>query len=131
MFHNFFLMTVYSYHVTYTFQSKSTLYSCLNVKELLARSWCKIWSLSDCNWTRTHNHLVHKWTFSHLVHKQTLNHLVVVGSSPVVLTYANAQNVSLIAVQFYHVLVLMSWNMKYFNFAIVSIPDKTIGLAFA
>ena len=26
------------YHVTYAFQSESTLYSCLNVKELLARS---------------------------------------------------------------------------------------------
>ena len=25
-----------------------------------------IWSLSDCNGTRTHNHLVHKWTFNHL-----------------------------------------------------------------
>ena len=32
------LMTVYSYHVTYAFQSESTLYSCLNVKELLARN---------------------------------------------------------------------------------------------
>ena len=30
--------TVCSYHVTYVFQSESTLYSCLNVKELLARS---------------------------------------------------------------------------------------------
>ena len=32
------LHTVCSYHVTYAFQSKSTLYSCLNVKELLARN---------------------------------------------------------------------------------------------
>ena len=31
-------LTVCSCHVTYTFQSESTLYSCLNVKELLARS---------------------------------------------------------------------------------------------
>ena len=31
-------MTVCFYHVTYAFQSESTLYSCLNVKELLARS---------------------------------------------------------------------------------------------
>ena len=31
-------MTVCFYHVTYTFQSESTLYSCLNLKELLARS---------------------------------------------------------------------------------------------
>ena len=59
-------LTIYSCHVTYAFQSKSTLYSCLNVKELLARSRCKIWSLSDCNWTRTHNHLVHKRTLNHL-----------------------------------------------------------------
>ena len=58
--------TVCSYHITYTFQSESTLYSYLNVKELLAWSRCKIWSLGDCNWT---------WTQNHLVHKQTLNHL--------------------------------------------------------
>ena len=31
-------MTVCSCHATYVFQSESTLYSCLNVKELLARS---------------------------------------------------------------------------------------------
>ena len=31
-------MTVCSYHVTYAIQSETTLYSCLNVKELLARS---------------------------------------------------------------------------------------------
>ena len=30
-------LTVCSYHVTYVFQSESTLYSCLNVKEFLAR----------------------------------------------------------------------------------------------
>ena len=30
------LLTVYSYHVTYAFQSESTLHSYLNVKELLA-----------------------------------------------------------------------------------------------
>ena len=47
-------MTVCFYHVTYAFQSESTLYSCLNVKELLARSRREIWNLSDCNWTRTH-----------------------------------------------------------------------------
>ena len=32
------LLTVCSYHVTYAFQTESTLHSCLNVKELLARS---------------------------------------------------------------------------------------------
>ena len=31
-------ITVCSYHVTYAFQSESALYSCLNVKELLARN---------------------------------------------------------------------------------------------
>ena len=31
-------MALCIYHVTYAFQSESTLYSCLNVKELLARS---------------------------------------------------------------------------------------------
>ena len=34
------------------FQSDSTLYNCLNVKELY------MWSLSDSNGIRTHNHLV-------------------------------------------------------------------------
>ena len=57
-------LTVCSYHVTYPFQSKSSLYSGLNVKERLAWSRRKIWSLSDCNWTRTHNDLVRTWTLS-------------------------------------------------------------------
>ena len=50
----------------YLLQSKSTLYSCLNVKELLAKNRRGIWSLSDCNWTRTHNHLSRKRTRNHL-----------------------------------------------------------------
>ena len=33
--------TVCSCHVTYAFESESTLYSCLNVKELVARSRCE------------------------------------------------------------------------------------------
>ena len=32
------VLTVCSCHVTYAFQSESTLYSCLNVKELLVQS---------------------------------------------------------------------------------------------
>ena len=48
-------MNVCSCHVTYTFQSESTLYICLNVRELL-----------DCNWTRTQNHLVRKRALNHL-----------------------------------------------------------------
>ena len=45
---------------------ESTLYSCMNVKVLLARNRCHIWSLSDSNWTRTHNHLVRKRTLNDL-----------------------------------------------------------------
>ena len=59
-------MTAWSYHVTYAFQSESTLYSCLNLKELLARNRGEIWSLSDCNGTRTHNPLVRNQTLNHL-----------------------------------------------------------------
>ena len=59
-------LIVCSYHVTCAFQSESTLYNYLNVKELLARSRREIWGLSDCNWTRTHIHLVHKWALNHL-----------------------------------------------------------------
>ena len=59
-------VTVCCYYVTYAFQSESTLYSCLNVKELLARNRRKIWSVSDCSGTRTHNHLARKRTLNHL-----------------------------------------------------------------
>ena len=52
--------------VTYAFQSESTLYSYLNVKELLAWSKSKMWRLRDWNWTRTNNHLVHKRTLKDL-----------------------------------------------------------------
>ena len=40
------------------FRVNTALYSCLGDKELLARSRREIWSLSDCDWTRTQNHLV-------------------------------------------------------------------------
>ena len=59
-------VTVCSYHVTYAFQSEFTLHICLNVNKFLAQSRREIWSLSGCNWTRTHNHLVHKQTLNHL-----------------------------------------------------------------
>ena len=49
-------LAVAFYYVTYAFQSESTLYSCLNVKELLSRSRCDIWGLSDSNEIRKHNH---------------------------------------------------------------------------
>ena len=51
-------LTVCYYHVKYLFQSESTLYSCLNVKELLAQNRCDIWSLGDSGNIQTHNHLV-------------------------------------------------------------------------
>ena len=57
-------------YVAYVFQSESTLYSCLNVKELLAWKKRDIWSLGDSNAVQTHNHLVRKWTPYHLT-KQT------------------------------------------------------------
>ena len=60
------ILTVHFFHVTYAFQSESTLYSCLNVKELLAQNRRNISSFRDCNRTRTHNHLVRKQTLNHL-----------------------------------------------------------------
>ena len=42
-----------TYILMYAFQSESTLYSCLNVKELLARNRRDSCSLSGCNGTRT------------------------------------------------------------------------------
>ena len=51
-----YILTICSCHVTYAFQSESTLYSCLNGKKLLAQS----------NWTRTQNHLVPKRTLNQL-----------------------------------------------------------------
>ena len=59
-------MTVFYYHVKYAFQSESTLYNCLNFKEILARNRSHIWSLSNSNRIRTHNLLVHKQTLSHV-----------------------------------------------------------------
>ena len=59
-------LTVCSYDVTYAFQNECTFYSYLNVKELLAGNRRGIWSLNDCNWTRTHNHIVGKRTLNHL-----------------------------------------------------------------
>ena len=62
-------LTACFYHAKCTFHTESTLYNCLNVKEFIPRNRCHIWSLCDCNRTRTHNHLDRKRTlkpFSHL-----------------------------------------------------------------
>ena len=60
------IVAVCYYHVTYAFKSESTLYSWLNVKELIAWNRRKIWSLSDSNGIQTQNHLVRKRTLNHL-----------------------------------------------------------------
>ena len=57
---------VFYYLVMYVFQCEFTFYSCLNVKGLLARNRCNIWSLSDSNRIRTHSHSVCKWRLNHL-----------------------------------------------------------------
>ena len=68
-------LTVYFYHVMYAWihVSESTLYSCLNVKELLAQNRHAIWSLSDCNRIQIHNQLVCKRTLNHLAKLVWLN----------------------------------------------------------
>ena len=73
-------LTVCSCHVMYVFESESTFYSCLNVKELLARSRRKILSLSDCNWTWTQNHLVRERTLNHLAKLVNFCNLHIWGS---------------------------------------------------
>ena len=60
---NRFLQSVCYYHVTYEFQSESTLYS---VPECQGIPCSKQAPLSDSNEIRTHNHLVRKRTLNHL-----------------------------------------------------------------
>ena len=43
------VLAVCYYHVTHAFQSESTFYNCLNVKETLAQNRRNIWSLSNSN----------------------------------------------------------------------------------
>ena len=66
------LLTVCYYHVMYAFQSESTLYSSLNVKELLARYRRDIWSLNDSIGIQTHKHLVRKRLLKHLAKPASL-----------------------------------------------------------
>ena len=70
-------LTVRSYHVTYTFQSESTGYSCLNVKEILDQNRCEIRILRDGNWTQTYNQLARKQTLNHLAKLAKWLHRVV------------------------------------------------------
>ena len=59
-------LTVCYYHVTYEFQSESTLYSLPNVKKPLAQSRHLVWSLSNSNRIWIHNHLVCQQTLNHV-----------------------------------------------------------------
>ena len=61
-----FSLTICYYHVTYAFQREPTLYGCLNVKELLTQNRHEIWSLTDWNGAKNHNHLFRKRTLNHL-----------------------------------------------------------------
>ena len=95
-FTRFFQMTVCSCHATYAYQTESTLYSCLNVKEPLARSKYKVWSLSDCNWNLTQNHLVRKRTLNHLdklAKSNLLNQVFVGRTSRVKKTWAFSRKI--------------------------------------
>ena len=57
---------VINYYVMYAFQGESTLYSYPNVKQFLVQNRPYIWSLSDSNVIRSHNHSVCKRTLNHL-----------------------------------------------------------------
>ena len=59
-------LVVSSYHVTYAFQNEFTLYSCLNIMELLAQIRRKILSLNGYNWTQKQNYLFHQLTLNHM-----------------------------------------------------------------
>ena len=65
-------LTICYYHVTYAFQSQSTLYSCLNAKELLARNRREIWSvtyeLSGCGFESRCSHL-ELFSWVHLINR--------------------------------------------------------------
>ena len=53
------------YHVTYELQSELTLYSLPEYQETPCSKQAHIWSLSDSNMIRTHNHLVRKRTLNY------------------------------------------------------------------
>ena len=84
------------YHVTYAFQSESTLNKCLNVMKLLGRKRRNVWSLSNCDGTRTHKRLVRKrtlnrfakiWLNGWVMVECSFTNWVVVSSSPVAVSH--------------------------------------------
>ena len=81
-------LPVCAIHVTYAFQSKPTLYRCLNIKELLARHSRNIWSLSGCNGTQTTSYLAWKQTLNHLTKlAKWLNWVLICNVNLTVLSY--------------------------------------------
>ena len=46
--------------------NEQILLNCKNLKDLLARNKPDIWKLSDCNWIRTHSHLIGTQTLYHM-----------------------------------------------------------------
>ena len=60
------IVAVCYYHLTYVFHCESTLYSCLNVKDVIAQNRCNIYNLSDSNGIRTHSHWARKRTLKNL-----------------------------------------------------------------
>ena len=88
------LLTVCSYNVTYAFQSESTLYSCLNVKELLALNRGKIWNLSDPviqSYYLLVNLIIYNFFRDVTNHRKKTNRAVVFSSRPLtnILKYRN------------------------------------------
>ena len=69
---------------------------CLNVKELLARNRHNIWSLFDCNRSRTHNHLACKQAPKHLVPKRVRG--IIRTFSQVHRTYKYSQHSSIMVI---------------------------------
>ena len=66
--HTYKILTVLYYHVTYEFQSESTLYSLPECQGTPCSKEAPYPSLSDSSVIRTHNHLVRKRTLDHLDH---------------------------------------------------------------
>ena len=106
-------LTLCSYHVTYAFQSESTLYSCLNVKELLAQNRRKIWSLSDCNWTLV------KMTSYCLNPNLVLNSCVAVVLPSISTLVANSLSIKILLGCFYGLptseYLCFLWSERYFT----------------
>ena len=112
IFDNFFLTVCY-YHATYAFQSESTLYSCLNVKELLVWNRCDIWRLSDSNRIQTQNHLVCEQTINHLVKLAFLAKWL----SACLPTKRLWVRISLLSFLTVYIMFCLFWNFIFFNLA--------------